>query len=500
MRLGARVPGTPPLQPPRPLPLSSAALPDIDPSSPGAAPATDGLPTPQRYSAMVTVIAGIGLSVLDGTVMNLALPGIAADMKANSAEVIWVVNAYQVAILALLLPLARLGDLRGYRKVYLSGLAVFTLASLGCMASRSLAALCAARALQGAGAAGMFAINAALLRAIYPRRLLGRGIAINSVVVALASVAGPSVAAVVLSVASWPWLFAINLPLGIAVFSLGLRSLPRHDAGIRGDTRLRPADIALNIAMFVLVFLGVDRLVPRPGSAGGALPWAAFALLGAGSALALVHVRRQRRLELPLLPIDLLRIPVFRLSMGTSITAFSAQMLAAIALPFLLLQAFGRSPADAGLVLSAWPIATVCAAPLAGRLIGRVPDALLAGIGLFVLALGLGLAATMPVQPSLAQIGWRLALCGAGFGFFQSPNNHSIVTSAPTHRSGAAGGMLATARLAGQSAGAVGMAVLFSLALPTAQAAPRWGLGIAALCATIAGVISLRRLDTRAGA
>ncbi len=450
---------------------------------------------PQRHRAIATVIGGIALSVLDGTVMNLALPGIANDMRVSASSVIWVVNAYQVAILALLMPLARLGDLFGYRKVYLSGLGLFTLASVACMFSSTLSQLSAARALQGAGAAGMFAINAALVRAIYPRRLLGRGIALNSAVVAVASVAGPAVAALVLSVATWQWLFAINLPLGLAVFALGMRSLPHRSAG-RGDgERFSIADAALNAAMFGLLFLGIDRMVPRQAQAAGAsAPLVTAALIAAGAVVGWVHLRRQRRLPVPLLPIDLLRIPVFRLSMLTSIAAFAAQMLASIALPFLLLHGLQRSAADAGLVLTAWPIATMVFAPLAGRLIGRVADGLLGGVGLLTMACGLLLLALAPEAPTLAQLAWRLALCGAGFGLFQSPNNHSIVTAAPEARSGAAGGMLATARLTGQAVGAVTIAALFSLAAPFEQHVPLWALVLAALLAAAASGTSLMRL------
>ncbi|MDE2145691.1 MAG: MFS transporter [Burkholderiales bacterium] len=448
---------------------------------------------------MATVLCGISLCVLDGTVMNLALPGVARDMHVGASEVIWVVNAYQVSILALLLPLARLGELHGYRRVYLAGLALFALSSLACVVSRSLPVLSAARAFQGMGAAGMFAINAALVRAIYPRRMLGRGIALNSAVVGIASVAGPSVAALVLSVASWPWLFAINVPLGAAVWWLGRRSLPAHrgaDAAPGAGSGFSWPDAALNVALFSLLFLGLDRLVPRDAQAAGpAAPLQGAALVGAGLLLGAVYARRQWREAVPLLPIDLLRIPVFRLSMCTSIAAFAAQMLASIALPFLLLRDLGRSPGDAGLVLTAWPIATVVVAPLAGRLIGRVADGLLGGVGLIALAAGLMALALLPAQPGNLALAWRLALCGAGFGLFQSPNNHTIVTSAPAARSGAAGGMLGSARLTGQSLGAALLALLFSPAFAAHGRAPALALGLAAVFAAGASVASLLRLN-----
>ena len=284
----------------------------------------------------------------------------------------------------------------------------------------------------------------------------------------------------------------------VAVFALGLYCLPGRGTARAEGEGFSILDAALNVAMFALVFLGIDRLVPRGQAAPGeAEPWITGALLAGGVAVGAVYVRRQQRQVVPLLPIDLLRIAVFRLSMFTSIAAFAAQMLSSIALPFLLLHGLGRSAADAGLVLTAWPIATVMAAALAGRLIGRVADGLLGGIGLLMLAAGLALMALLPDQPSLLQLAWRLALCGAGFGLFQSPNNHSIVTSAPASRSGAAGGMLGTARLTGQSLGAVAIALLFSLGLAVEQRVPIWALALAALCAAGASVTSLLRLRVR---
>lgn len=453
-------------------------------------PLDDGLPTPARYHAMATIILGIALSVLDSTVANLALPGIADDLGASHSQVVWVINAYQVAILSLLLPLAMLGDLVGYRRIYLAGLSLFTLASIGCAFAPSLPVLVASRALQGLGAAGVMAVNAALVRRIYPRRLLGQGMAINSVVVATASVAGPVVAAAVLSVASWPWLFALNVPLGAAVVLLGRRTLPANAAPAAAGLRLPALDVLLNAAMFVLLFLGADWL-----TTGDARRPAALGLLAAGAAVAAVYLRRQWRQPLPLFPVDLLRIPVFRLSMGTSVCAFTAQMLSAIALPFLLLEGLARSHGEAGLVLAAWPLATVAAAPIAGRLIGRQPDGLLGGIGLATLGVGLLLLMGLPARPSTLDMVWRMAVCGAGFGIFQSPNNHTIVTSAPANRSGAAGGMLASARLTGQSLAAVLMAALFSLALGAPPGrAPVLALGLAAAFSFAAAVFSLSRL------
>lgn len=462
-----------------------------------AAAPRDGLPMPQRLYAMAVIILGIAVSVLDGTIVNLALPGIARELNASPAHSIWVVNAYQIATLVMLLPLAALGDRVGYRRVYLLGVALFTVSSLAATLSNSLGTLIAARAVQGLGAAGIMSVNAAMVRLIYPSAQLGRGIAINSMVVATASVAGPSVAAGILSVASWPWLFAINVPLGLAVLALGVRALPFNTAAPAEGSRFSWVDVVLNVLMFALIFVGADRLGVREADAAqGAQPMA-WALLLAGVAVGFFYLRRQRALVLPLFPIDLLRIPVFALSMGTSVAAFCAQMLSYIALPFLLLDVYGRTHLQAGLLITAWPLAIVVMAPIAGRLIGRYPDGLLGGIGLGLLAIGLGLLASLPTQPDNLDIVWRMALCGAGFGLFQSPNNHTIVTTPPRHRSGAASGMLGTARLTGQTLGAVLVAAIFSIWSPHEGRGPLIALVLAACFAALAGICSSLRL--RAG-
>lgn len=442
---------------------------------------------------MAAIIVGISLSVLDASIVNLALPDIARDFGASASEAVWVVNANQLATLALLLPCAQLGERFGYRRVYLVGLAVFTLASLACVLAPSLLLLAGARGLQGFGAAGMMAVNAALVRLTYPARFLPRAIALNSVVVAASSVAGPTVAALVLAVAAWPWLFAVQLPLGIVVWLLGRRALPPNPGPV-SPVRVSWPDVALNMLMFSLVFLAADLLGARAGQGGRPELWLpGAALLLAGAAVALVYVRRQRRLEAPLLPVDLLRIPVFALSMCTSVSAFAAQTLAFVALPFLLLEGQGRGHFEAGMLITAWPAAIVLAAPVAGRLISRVPGGLLGGIGLATLALGLALLALLPAQPSAVDVAWRLVVCGLGFGIFQSPNNHIIVTSVPLRRAGAASGMLGTARLTGQSLGAVLLGGIFSVA-GVRDGGPAVAMGLAAVLAAASAAFSLGRL------
>jgi DHA2 family multidrug resistance protein-like MFS transporter len=407
--------------------------------------APDGIPVPLRYWAIATIALGITLAVMDSAIANVALPTIARDLHTNSAFSIWIVNGYQLAITISLLPLASLGDIIGYRRVYLAGLLLFTLASLGCALSDSLVTLALARVVQGFGAAGIMSVNTAIVRTIYPHRLLGRGIGINAMVVAASATIGPTVASGILSLGPWPWLFAVNVPIGIAAIAVGLYALPR---AARAPHSFDFAGGALSAATFGLLIGSIDAAGHGERIALLAVELAATAICG------FLLVRRELTRRLPMLPVDLLRIPIFSLSVGTSICSFAAQMLALVSLPFLLQNEFGYSAVQIGLLITPWPFATGIIAPVAGRLADKYPAGILGGFGLVVFAAGLVSLAFLPVHPAFFDIGWRMALAGAGFGLFQSPNNRAMISAAPRERSGGASGMLGTARLLGQAIGA----------------------------------------------
>jgi DHA2 family multidrug resistance protein-like MFS transporter len=406
----------------------------------------DGLPLPQRYRAILTIALGITMSVIDGAIANVALPTIAADLKASPSFSIWIVNGYQLAITISLLPLASLGEIVGYRRVYLAGLLLFTVASAFCALSHSLLWLTVARILQGFGAAGIMSVNAALVRYTYPRTQLGRGIGINAMVVAISAAVGPTVAAGILAVATWPFLFAINVPLGIAALVLGWRCLPHTN----------PADHAFDwqSAGLSAVTFGIGIAAIDSVGHGEPLAICLFEFAVAAIAGATLVWRETHMTEPSLLPVDLLRIPIFALSIATSIASFCAQMLAFVAIPFYLQHRFGYSAVKMGLLITPWPLAVAIAAPIAGRLVERHPAGLLGGIGLLLFALGLGSLALLPATPSVIDVAWRMALSGLGFGLFQTPNNRTMIAAAPRERSGGASGMLGTARLLGQTTGA----------------------------------------------
>ncbi|KWV46813.1 multidrug MFS transporter [Bradyrhizobium macuxiense] len=413
----------------------------------------DGLPHPQRNWAILTIALGLTMSVIDGSIANVALPTIARDLDASPAFSIWIVNGYQLAITISLLPLASLGEIIGYSRVYLAGLVLFTLASLFCALAHTLPLLTIARVLQGFGAAGILSVNSALVRFTYPSALLGRGIGVNALVVAVSAAVGPTVASFILAVGTWPYLFAINIPLGIATLALGWHYLPHTKPAVHAfDWQ----SAALSAVAFGVGITAID-------SAGhGEALYLCLAEFAIAAVACVLLVRRQTHLPSPLLPVDLLRIPIFALSIGTSIASFCGQMLAFVAMPFYLESHFGYSAVQIGLLITPWPIAVAFAAPLAGWLVERYPAGLLGGIGLLVFALGLGALAMMPAAATPFDVAWRMALAGAGFGLFQTPNNRTMIAAAPRERSGGASGMLGTARLLGQTVGAALVALLLA--------------------------------------
>lgn len=414
----------------------------------------DGLPHPQRIFAFLAVIFTIVMAVLDGTIINVALPTIAQDQGASPAHAIWVVTAYQLAVVVSLLPMAALGEAIGFRKVYLGGIAVFGVASALCAMAPSIEFLAAVRLLQGFGGAALMSINAAVIRHIMPRDKLGRGISWIAMTVAVSAAAGPTIASAILAITTWHWLFLINVPVSIIALLIGFPTLPHtHKNGVKFDY--------ISAILNVFTFGGLISALSSIGTSTNR------ALIGAQFVIAFVAgilmVRRQTARSAPMLPIDLLRRPVFACSMICSVSAFCAQFICFVSLPFFFHDVLGYGPVATGLLLTPWPVATAIVAPIAGRLSDRYSPLPFTGLGMAIYAIGLFSLPLMPAAHGDYMVIISLMLAGAGFGLFQSPNNRLIMTSSPRERSGGASGMLSTARLLGQSTGAALSAILISL-------------------------------------
>jgi DHA2 family multidrug resistance protein-like MFS transporter len=440
----------------------------------------------RRALAIGCVLSALVLVVLDTVVVNVALPAIAHSLQISPSHSVRVVTAYQMALVMTLLPCAALGESLGYRRVYAVGIALFVFGSALCALAPSLSFLWVARFIQGFGGAAIMALSVALLRFIVPRRQLGRAIGWNTLAVALSSAAGPAVGALVLSSASWRWLFAINLPLGALVL-LGTRGLP----DVVGTARkLDLTSIALNAAVFAALIAGA-QLMPEQVTA-------ATLVLAAAALGSFALVRREIPKPAPMIPLDLLREPFFRISVIASVCGFIGQSAAMISLPFYLQHGLGQDVFRTGLLMTPWPLAVALMAPIAGRLANRVSGAAMCAVGGALLALGLACAALLPLDVMPLALIPCVAVSGFGFGLFQVSNNRNMFLAAPRARSGAAGGMQSTARLTGQTLGSVIVSALLT-ALPL-ELAPRVGLGLAAVLTLVAGLVSMLRATTQSDA
>jgi DHA2 family multidrug resistance protein-like MFS transporter len=434
------------------MPDSAAPQPSTPPQSPAQAGWSNGLTKAQANWAMIAVFTALSISTLEAAIANIALPAIAADLHASEADVIWVVNIYQIAILATLLPFAALGEIIGHEHISRAGILAFTLGSLGCALAPSLPWLLLARTVQGVGASGIWSVNGALVQFIFPPNKRGVAFGRNALVVAISFSLAPSVAAAILAVSSWPWLFAINVPIGLVSYLIARKTLPKTP---------RAAHV-FDIPGALLAGAGTGLIVIGISSAAhhNSIPLIAAELV-AGVAFTWALIRRQKDHPAPMLPIDLFRIPVFSLSAATAVCSFAVQSLAFVSLPFLFEDVMHRSQVETGLYLTPWPVLVGVMSPIAGWLSDRYPVGALGSIGLATLGIGMAFTAMLGSDASLWSVIWRLALCGIGFGFFQAPNMKAVMTSAPVARSGSASGIVSVARLVGQSLGAASAALCF---------------------------------------
>jgi MFS transporter, DHA2 family, multidrug resistance protein len=441
----------------------------------------DGLPTPRRYLAILAISSGTALAVIDGTVVTVALPTLAHDLAVHASTAVLVVTVYQLVLVMTLLPFSALGTRIGLRRLYQYGQLAFLVATVLCFFARNLPFLLMVRAIQALGAAASLSVSSALIRSTYPARQLGRGLGIGNVVVSSSIALAPTLGGLVLSVASWPWIFAAASPLALLSLLLGRRALPDP------QPRDEPYDVraaVLCALTFGLIISGLESAVH------GGSPLIAAALVAAGAVIAVVFVRRELESRIPILPVDLLMRPVVGLSALGGLLVFIASMTFMLSLPFRLQQQYGFAPSEVGAMITPWPLAILLIGPTAGMLSDRFPAGILGGIGMAIAAVGLLSLAFLPAHLSHFDMVWRMALSGAGFGLFVAPNARLIIHSAPHERAASAGGLISTTRLTGQTLGATVLAALLSVGVGTGPVPALLAAGLAVL----AGICSVARL------
>ncbi|MGE5721235.1 MAG: MFS transporter [Sphingomonadales bacterium] len=444
-------------------------------------PGTDpGLPLPRRYVAILAISFGTALVVIDGAIATVALPTIARDLNVDSSAAVLVVTIYQLVLVMTLLPFSTLGDRLGHRRLYQYGQLIFTCATALCFFARSLPFLLVVRAVQALGAAAALSVSSAMVRRIYPPEQLGRGLGINSIVVSSSAALAPTLGGFILAFGRWPWVFAAAVPFAIISLIIG-RALPDP------EPRDEPFDVlgaVLCAGMFGLIFSGLESAVH------GDSPVISAAIALAGVFLGYFFVRRELGETRPILPVDLLAQPILGLSSLGAFTAFVGAMTVILSLPFRLQHVYGFAPSEVGAMIAPWPLTTMFVAPISGALSDRIPAGLLGAVGMAIAVAGLLLLGFLPPHPGFFDIAWRMVLCGAGFGMFLSPNARVIIGSSPIERAAAAGGLISTTRMVGQTAGATLVAALLAMNLGGGP----WPAVVAAGLALIAGLCSAARL------
>ncbi|MGK8208436.1 DHA2 family efflux MFS transporter permease subunit [Burkholderia cenocepacia] len=414
----------------------------------------EGFEVPRRHFAALAILLGVLMSSLDSSIVNIALPTISTDLGVSAASVIWVANGYQVASAAIMLTCASLGSRIGERRFYVIGLVLFTISSLGCGLATSFMMLVVMRVVQGISYAVLISVGYGLYRVIFPPASLGTIFGINALTFALGTALGPALGGLIVSYASWPWLFYINLPLGVAAIIFSLISLGKDAYKERGFDFF---GAFTSTAAFGLFALAVDQIGRWDNRIG-------LMLVAASAILLFSFIAGQTRVKNPLLPLDIFRSRRYTFAVLTSVTMFVSQGMALIALPFVLQHTYAYTVLESAFIFTPWPIMVAICAPFAGRLTNRLNATQVSSIGVLIFCMGLGSLIFLPKQPQVTNFLWRVAVCGVGYGFFLPPNNKEMFDNAAKNRTASASGILSTARTTGQSIGAALVAVVIVLA------------------------------------
>ncbi len=403
-------------------------------------------PDPRRWRILAVVLLGGIMGPIDSSIVNSNLPSIAGALGSPMALAGWIQVSYLLTIGSLLLIVGRLGELYGFRRLFVGGLGAFAASSALCGLAPTIETLIAARALQGAAASMFMAVSPAIVTRTFPPYERGKALGFNGMAVAIGLSLGPVLGGFITETLGWRWLFYINLPIAAVAILAALRTLPEDRPAVRG--RLDPAGAALGFLGLFLVLL----LANQAETLGfGAPLWVAGAALAV--AVTWTFIRLERRHPEPTLDLALFRSRPFTLAILAAVFNFMVQFTVVFVVPFVLQRAVGLSPQGIGLVLTASPLVALVVAPVAGTLSDRLGTRWLATAGASVILLAIGLLAALPFRPVPLDVAWRLGLMGLGSSLFQSPNSSAAMGSVPRTHLGQASAVVATVRNVGMSLG-----------------------------------------------
>ncbi|HLA98413.1 MAG TPA: MFS transporter [Anaerolineales bacterium] len=397
-------------------------------------------PASLKRLALLATTAGSFLTPFLGSAVNVALPAIGAEFAMNAVQLSWVATAFLLAAAVFLVPLGKLADIHGQKKIFLAGMLLHLVSAISMLQVASANWLIALRAIQGIGSAMIFGTSVAILTSVYPPGERGRALGINVASVYTGLSSGPFLGGLLTQSFGWRSIFLASALLSAAIILLTLWKLGDEWAGARGEKFDLPGSL-LYALMLVAVMYGLAQLPSLLGAG----------LIVSGSLLLLVFIRWESRLESPVLNMRLFRQNrVFALSNLAALINYSATYAVSFLLSLYLQYIQGLPPHRAGLVLVAQPAMQAMFSPLAGRLSDRVESRVVASTGMALIALGLGGLAFLGAETPLALIVPLLMLLGFGFALFSSPNTNAVMGSVERRFYGVASATLGTMRLSGQ--------------------------------------------------
>lgn len=410
------------------------------------------------WTILAILCLGLFMLLLDGTIVNVAIPHIMASLDTDLAGVEWVMNAYILVYAVALVTLGRLGDLYGRRLLFVVGMGLFTAASLACGLASSIEMLIAFRVIQGVGGAAMMPQTLSIVATVFPADKRGAAMGVWGAVSGLATAIGPSLGGLIVDSASWRWIFLINLPIGIVSVVLALRLVPESKNPGSVTSLDLPGVGLISVSIFCLTFALIE---------GQSLGWTSPTIVGlfASSVVAFVlFYLRERAERQPLIDFGLFRSVDFAAGNLTGLLLSFGMMGVFFTIPIFLQTVLGFSALKAGAVMSPMSVAIMVAAPFAGRLSDRLGGRWLITAGMLVLALGIAwMAGLNPsgqgLQPTTGVLDLMVpfALSGIGIGLAIAPTTSAVMATAPVDRIGNASGVLSTMRQLGSL---MGIAVL----------------------------------------
>lgn len=400
----------------------------------------------ERWKILLMTVLATFMSTLDSSKVNVALPNMAKALNVDTGDIAWVINSYLIVITISILIFGRLGDLKGQFKIFRYGILIFTGGSLLCGLTKTLPLLIAARAVQAIGAAATMANSQGIITRTFPPEERGRALGISGTFVALGSMVGPSLGGFLISVASWEYLFFINVPIGILIFIANLKFVKVEET--KSDEKLDVLGGVLFSLAIVPFFLAIDL-----GKNYGYSHPLILAMFAVAIAAFVWFILTEKRSKMPLLDIRIFSNSWYSISIFCAFTSFVAMACSNLVLPFYLQNTLCMGPAQAGLYMSIYPIVLSVVAPLSGYLSDKIGSEVLTLIGLTLTSTGFFLMATLTEVPVYWLIVLYIGLMSLGNGLFQSPNNSLVMSMVPRDKLGIGGSVNALVRNFGFSIG-----------------------------------------------